>query len=131
MTPRYERTLKLVLIALLANFLFVSVGVAQPVIIGVTRVEASHDTRTGKPIMKFTLAGSLSAKEQMDLTGANVGRKAALRVNGSTIASLVIREPIAGSIQITNNDWTEEKVKNLVDQLTQTGAKVELVIPAE
>jgi hypothetical protein len=51
------------------------VSIAQPVIIEVTSVEASHDTRTGKPIIKFTLSKSLSAKEQMDLTGANVGKK--------------------------------------------------------
>ena len=94
-----------------------------------TSVEASHDTWTGKPIIKFTLSKSLSAKEQMDLTGANVGKKV-IRANGSVIASPVIREPIAGSIQIVDNDWTEEKVKSLVDQLTQTGVKVELVIPA-
>ncbi len=66
----------------------------------------------------------------MDLTGANVGKKAALRANGNVMASPAIREPIAGSIQIVDNDWTEEKVKSLVDQLTQTGMKVELVIPA-
>ncbi|MFY9600853.1 MAG: hypothetical protein WAL03_11455 [Pseudolabrys sp.] len=46
------------------------------------------------------------------------------------MASPAIREPIAGSIQIVDNDWTEEKVKSLVDRLTQTGMKVELVIPA-
>jgi preprotein translocase subunit SecD len=118
-----------VLLLVVANLLCVSVSVAQPVIIEVTRVQASHNTRTGKPIIKFTLGGSLSAKEQMDLTGANVGKKAALRANGNVIASPVICEPIAGSIQIVDNDWTEEKVRSLVDQLTQTGAKVELVIP--
>jgi hypothetical protein len=32
---------------------------------------------------------------------------------------------------MSDNDWTDEKVKSLVDQLTQTGAKVELIIPAE
>jgi preprotein translocase subunit SecD len=123
--------LKLVsFLVLLLNLSFVAASTAQPVIIEVTSVEASHDTRTGKPIIKLTLAGSMSAKEQMDLTGANAGKKAALRANGNVIASPVIREPIAGSIQITDNDWTEEKVKSLVDQLTQTGAKVELVIPS-
>jgi preprotein translocase subunit SecD len=105
--------LKLVsFLVLLLNLSFVAASTAQPLIVEVTSIEAAHDTRTGKPIIKFKLVGSLSPKEQMELTGPNAGKKAALRVNGTVIISAVIREPIAGSIQIVNNDWTEEKVKS-------------------
>jgi preprotein translocase subunit SecD len=52
-------------------------------------------------------------------------------LNGTAIMSSVIREPImGGSIQISDDSWTEEETKSLTSQLSAPDAKLELDIAA-
>ena len=116
------------MLALLASLLFASGSSAEPLLLEVSSVRARHDSRTGQPVLNIAVAGA-SKQALLEFTSHNTGNTASVRVNGSIAVVTVIREPVlGGTLQISDNTWSEQKVKSLVDEFSQTGAKVELDI---
>jgi preprotein translocase subunit SecD len=64
-----------------------------------------------------------------EFTSANVGRKMDIRVDGRTLMSPVIREPIlGGSGQIFDRSFTAAQAKDLAERIAAGRAKIEFEI---
>ena len=72
-----------------------------------------------------------STKLFAELTTNNLGRKMDLRIEGKTVMSAVIREPIlAGSVQVSGG-LTLRETKDLADSIAAAKSKVEVEIVNE
>jgi len=98
---------------------------AEPLPLEISSASASHDQRTGKPVLKLSLTG-VSKQAIYYLSINNIGEKFDLRIDGKTVLSSFIREPLAGSIQVTGSDLTKERIDELVAELLKPGIQVEV-----
>jgi hypothetical protein len=122
LTRSAVRVLSLSIISLL----FVSAAVAEPLLLNVTDARLSHDPRTGKPLLTITLAET-SRQTFGVFSSTNIGLKTELRINGRKLAEPVMREPITvGSLQISDDNWSEETIRDIVRQVSEPGARVEV-----
>ena len=105
-----------------AAFLFASAATAtaEPFVIEVTDVAPLMDERIKQPVIAFKMSPA-STKRFAEFTTENVGRKIDIRIDGKTVMSPVIREPITGgSGQISGNFTLDEA--NTVAMLLRSGA---------
>jgi preprotein translocase subunit SecD len=68
---------------------------AQSIPIEVTQADVEFDVQTGDPVVTFRMTPG-STRAFAELTQKNVGRKAAIKVDGRELSVPVIREPILG-----------------------------------
>jgi hypothetical protein len=105
--------------------------IAEPLTLEVSAARAGYDQRTGRPTLKISLAG-ISKQAIYYLSLNNIGRKAELRIDGKTVLTPFFREPLsAGSMEISGDDLTAEKIQGLVDELSRPGIRVEIETPPE
>jgi preprotein translocase subunit SecD len=105
-------------------------AVAEPLVIEVSDVAPILDERTKQPMIVFKMSPT-STKLFAELTTNNLGRKMDLRIEGKTVMSAVIREPIlAGSVQVSGG-LTLRETKDLADSIAAAKSKVEVEIVNE
>lgn len=97
---------------------------AEPVVLEVSQAVAGTDERSGRPVVSYVLtaAGRVAFAQ---FTAAHVGRKVDLRVDGQTVMTPVIKEPVAGGIGKIPVASTEAG-RDLVRRLTVDGARLEI-----
>jgi len=101
---------------------------AEPIAIEVVSAEAGFDQRSGEPVISFKMTPT-SQGQFANFTAANVGRKMDIRVNGKTLMSPVIREPITGGVgQISDRSLTASQAKDLAERIASGRAKIEFEI---
>ena len=101
---------------------------AEPLRIEVVSAELGFDQRSGEPVVSFKMTPT-SQGQFANFTAANVGRKMDIRVDGRTLMSPVIREPIVGGTgQISDRSLTASQMKNLAEQIAAGRAKIEFEI---
>lgn len=104
---------------------------AEPLTLEVSKARAEYDQRTGRPILILSLAG-VSKQAFYYLSLNNIGRRAEIRMDGKVILTPAFREPIsAGTIQISGADLTNERIKELVGELSKPNVRVEIDIIGE
>jgi preprotein translocase subunit SecD len=102
--------------------------VAEPLTLEVSWARAEYDQRTGRPVLILSLTG-VSKEAFYYLSLNNIGRRAEVRIDGKVILTPAIREPIsAGTIQISGADLTNERIKQLVGELSKSNVRVEIDI---
>jgi preprotein translocase subunit SecD len=107
------------------------VAVAEPLTIEVTTVSPGLDEQTKRPYISFQMTAE-SAKRFGEFTTKNVGRPMEIRIDGKTVMTPVIREPIlGGSGQVSDPLWTLRQTQDLVDRLSAGKAKIEFEIVKE
>jgi preprotein translocase subunit SecD len=100
----------------------------EPLTIEIVSAELAFDQRTGMPVITFRM-NEASKQLFAELTAKNIGKKMDVRVEGQTIMSPYIREPIlGGSGQITERAWTVEQAKEMAERISAGRAKVEFEI---
>lgn len=107
-------------------FGFSAPAMAEPTSIEVASAETNFDQRTNEPIVTLRMT---EASRQLfaAFTVKNVGRKVDIRIDGKTVISPVIREPILqGSVQVSNNGWTAAYTRDLADRLSIGKSKIEI-----
>jgi len=72
-----------------------------------------------------------STKLFAELTTNNLGRVLELRIDGKTVMSPVIREPILGGSVQVSGDWTLRQTKDLADSIAAGKSKIEVEIVKE
>jgi preprotein translocase subunit SecD len=101
---------------------------AEPIVIEVVSAELAFDQRSGESVISFKMTPT-SQGLFANFTAANVGRKMDIRVDGRTLMSPVIREPITGGTgQIADRSLTASQMKNLAEQIAAGRAKIEFEI---
>jgi len=101
---------------------------AEPIAIDVVSAEAGFDQRSGQPVISFKMTPT-SQGLFANFTSANVGRKMDIRVDGRTVSSPVIREPIVGGTgQIADRSLTAAQAKDLAERIAAGRAKIEFEI---
>ena len=85
-----------------ASFLFGLVllsipAFAEPLMLEVTEAEVAYDARNSQPLVSFRLSES-SRKAFADFSAQHVGQKVDIRVDGNSVMTVVIREPITGGV---------------------------------
>ncbi|MEW6454154.1 MAG: hypothetical protein AB1490_26175 [Pseudomonadota bacterium] len=101
---------------------------AEPIAIDVVSAELGFDQRSGQPVISFKMTPA-SQGLFANFTAANVGRKMDIRVDGQTLMSAVIREPIVGGTgQIADRSLTASQMKDLAGQIAAGRAKIEFEI---
>ena len=91
------------------------------------RAEVIPDERTGEPVIDMKLTPA-STKAFADLTAANIGKAVALRIDGTVVASPVVREPIVdGTVRISGG-LTEDELRAIAAKLSSASAKVEIEV---
>jgi hypothetical protein len=113
MTPRC-RSLRIALTSLL----LISGCLADELVV-LNSATASHDERTGKPILKLIFAETSKERLRSIFGTENVGQMVELRVDGRVVLSPVLREPLTGvQMQISDPSWTDQAVIDLAQQLS-------------
>ena len=107
---------------------FITPCIAEPLPLEISSASAGHDQRTGKLILKLYLAG-VSKQALYYFSINNISEKFDLRINGKTVLTSFIREPLDGSVQITTPDLTSERIDELVGELSKSGIRVEVDTP--
>jgi preprotein translocase subunit SecD len=95
--------------------------------IEVASAERAYDLRTGEPVISFTMTSS-SARAFAELTGRNVGRKAAILIDGRMVSAPVIREPILGGSGQVSGHFSPEEAREIALRLSSGAAKMEIAI---
>jgi SecD/SecF fusion protein len=116
--------------AFAAAVLLASNVVAEPLTLEVARAAQAFDQRTGEPIVSFTMTES-SRRLFADFTAQNVGRKAAIRVDGRVVMKPVIREPILGGAGQLSGGFSVDEAKDIADRLSSGAARMEVEAVAD
>lgn len=98
---------------------------AEPLTLKVTDAEIAYDARSSQPLVTFRMSEA-SRKAFADFSAQHVGEKIDLRIDGKSVMTTIIREPITGGVgQIlaTNKDGA----RRLTERLK---AKAPLVVEA-
>jgi len=103
---------------------------ADPLRIEVASAEAAYDQRTGEPVISFKMTSS-SARAFAELTAHNVGRKAAILIDGRMVSAPVIREPILGGSGQVSGHFSAEEARDIALRLSSGAAKMEIEIVAD
>jgi preprotein translocase subunit SecD len=107
-----------------------TVVMAEPLAVDVIDAKPIIDQRTNQPTIVFQMARA-STKQFAEFTTQNVGRRFELRVDGKTVISSVLREPImTGSGQISGS-WTLREAKDHADSIAAGKSKVEVELANE
>ena len=112
-----------------AAFLMALAGaaVAEPLTVELTIVAPGLDQPTKLPLISFKMTPE-SARLFAELTTKNVGRKMEVRIDGKTVMTPVIREPILGGSGQVTSDWTLKQTKEIADRLSSGKSKIEFEI---
>jgi preprotein translocase subunit SecD len=103
---------------------------AQSIAVQITQATAQLDVRTGEPIVIFQMSPA-SARAFAELTTKNVGRKAAISVDGRVVSAPIIRAPIlGGKVEIAGN-LTVEEAKRIAAGLTAGTSMLKIEIVPE
>lgn len=70
---------------------------AEPLTLEVTEAETAYDARNSQPLVSFRMSEA-SRKAFADFTAQHVNEKIDIRVDGSSVMKVVIREPITGGV---------------------------------
>ena len=103
---------------------------ADPLHIEVASAEAAYDQRTGEPVISFKMTPS-SARAFAELTTQNVGRKAAILIDGRVVSAPVIREPILGGSGQVSGHFSAQEARDIALRLSSGAAKMEIEIVAD
>jgi preprotein translocase subunit SecD len=111
-------------LTVLASLFLISATMAEPLTLDIRRAGAGHDRQTGKSILEITVA---NAQALARFATDNVGRKMDLRIDGISVLTTIIREPIlGGSMQI--NVPTDGHARDLAAQMSNGTARVQAEI---
>jgi len=102
-------------------------AVAEPLTVELTIVAPGLDQPTKLPLISFKMTPE-SARLFAELTTKNVGRKMEVRIDGKTVMTPVIREPILGGSGQVTSDWTLKQTKEIADRLSSGKSKIEFEI---
>jgi preprotein translocase subunit SecD len=119
--------------AIAATFVIVfsSAATGEPLAIKVTEVTPGFDQRTKQPIVSFRMTPE-STKLFAEFTTNNIGRVVEIRIDGKTIMTPVIREPIlGGSGQVFDPSWTVRDVAEIADRLNNGQSRIEFELKAK
>jgi preprotein translocase subunit SecD len=116
--------MKLLLIGVAIVFSAVA-ALAQPLVLEIASARAAFDQRTNEPIVAFTMTDA-SGRAFADFTTNNVGRKVDFRVDGRTVMSPVIREPILGKTGQIAGGFSVEAARDIAERLASGAAKLEV-----
>jgi preprotein translocase subunit SecD len=110
---------------------FSAPAMAEPISIEVENAEPNFDQRTREPIITLRMMEA-SRRLFAVFTTKNVGRKVDIRIDGKTVISPVIREPILqGTVQVSNDGWTAAYVRELADRLSAGKSRIEIEVGSE
>ncbi len=106
------------LLIALASLSWISTCMADEAVVVLKSATATHDKRTGKPVLNLTFAET--SKERLRTVCAdNLGKRIEFRVDGHVVVGSVIREPIESAhIQISDPTWTDEAAIELARQFS-------------
>lgn len=103
-----------------------AVAAADPLAIEVESAEVGVDFQTNDPIITFRMTEA-SRRLFAEFTVKNVGRKFDIRIDGKTVISPVIREPILqGTGQVSNEAWTAAYARDLANRLSTGKSRIEI-----
>jgi preprotein translocase subunit SecD len=121
---------QLALTAIISLFL-TAPCLAESLSIEIDSAGADYEQRTGRPTLTIAVTG-VSKQVIYYFSINNIGRKIELRIDGKTVLSPFIREPLIGrTIQVTGNELTVDRIRELVDELSKPGIRVEIDTPSE
>ena len=115
------------LLIVLASLLWISGCMADELTIVLSTAEATHDKRTGKPVVELRFPKT-SAEPLLKWSQDNVGKMIELLVDGRVVHRTKLREPLYGpQLTFYDPEWTDEVTNDLVRQISKTpNGKVEL-----
>jgi preprotein translocase subunit SecD len=113
--------------AVSAGLLIASIAAAgaEPLALEIASAQVSFDQRTSEPVVSYRLTDS-SARRFAEFTAQNVGRKTEFRVDGRTVMTPVIREPILGGFGQISGGFNLDQAKDIAKRLSAGTAKVEI-----
>jgi preprotein translocase subunit SecD len=113
-------------LCLLASQWLVLAAASETLTLDVRDARASHDQRTRQPVLHITLTGP-AGNAFARLTRDNVGRAMELRIDGKTVLTAVIREPIlGGTVQISGPEADE--AHSIAERLLSGVGKVQVTV---
>jgi preprotein translocase subunit SecD len=100
---------------------------AQSIPIEVSEAAQDYDQRTGEPVVTLRMTPA-SAHAFAELTAKNVGRTAAMVIDGRVVSKPVIRTPILGGMAQISGHFTVEEARAIATALTSGTSKMQIEI---
>lgn len=86
----------------------------------------AYDSRNGQPLVTFRLSEA-SRKAFADFSARNVDKKVDMRIDGKTVMTVVIREPIVGGVgQIVTPK--PDEARQLAARLSSKAAQLDVEV---
>jgi preprotein translocase subunit SecD len=124
---RFWRGLLLVFAATAAT---IAPSFGQTLAIEIVQAAPAYDPRTGDPVVTFRMSPS-SARAFADLTAKNVGRAAAIVIDGRVMSQPIIREPIQGGAGQVAGNFSAEQARTIANGLASGTSKMDItIVPA-
>jgi len=108
----------------------VAPAAASVLALSVTRAYVVTEEATGRPALSLTLSPE-SIKAFADFTGANVGRKVELRIDGKVVMTATVRERIEMGAVMVSGDLTRLQLLEAANGIWSGKAKVEVEAKAD
>jgi preprotein translocase subunit SecD len=108
----------------------VTAALAQSIAIEVTDAALTYDQQTGKPLVTFRMSPA-SARAFGELTAKNVGRAAAIVVDGRVMSQPIIRTPILGGTAQISGDFSIEEARSIAHRLSDGTSKMTIEIVSD
>ena len=78
--------------------------------------EVVHADTTGEAVLQLIIPED-GAESLRDLTGANIGRKMRIVIDGIVVVEPIVREPISGGRIWVSGDFTRDELEAMVEKL--------------
>jgi preprotein translocase subunit SecD len=111
-------------------FSAITAAYAQSIAIEITQAEPAFDPRISEPEVAFRMSPA-SAQAFAEFTRRNVGRKAAIVIDGRTMSTPIIQEPILGGSGQITGDFTVEEARRMAAGLASGTSKMTIEIVPE
>jgi preprotein translocase subunit SecD len=103
---------------------------AQSIAVEIVSAEAAYDQATGKPVVAFRMDPA-SARAFAELTTTNIGRPAALIIDGQVMSKPIIRSPITGGAGQISGDFDTAGAQALARRLIDHTSKLTIEIVSD
>jgi len=105
-------------------------ALAQSIAIEVVSAEATHDAQTGKPVVAYRMSAA-STRAFFDLTKNNIGRKAAVMIDGRVMVEPLILAAMMSPYSQISGDFDIEEARSIARRLSDGTAKLTIGIASD
>jgi preprotein translocase subunit SecD len=111
-------------------FRAITAACAQSISIEIAQAEPAFDQRTNEPVVVFRMSPA-STQAFAEFTRRNIGRKAALVIDGRTVSTPIFQEPILGGAGQIYGNFSVGEARDVAHRLASGRSTLTIEIVPE